>query len=223
MPTAVHITANIIQVELVVPFNLVNLMCVPRNIINKTNNHNYMYNQFEDKLWLNKFSNIYQNIEKFPEESFCSGNVIHRNNNGNKIFKQLKVHYLMPQYHTICEILWRKGAGGHVRFSEDISFARYRDDNISVGVHSGNNNNEYCLYFMKNDKIIGANNLNLFVDSLTKHDATFSNGDVKLDFKNFDYLFALSSIRCDCDNGLKTENGSGFQFKVSFCQSVYST
>ena len=84
-----------------------------------------------------------------------------------------------------------------------LGYKLYIKSNIEICIDYIINKNEYYLYFINDnqtDNIIGSDKIK----------DPFINGKVKLDFNNFDYLFALTSKRCNC------ENRDGFEFRVSF-------
>ena len=188
----------------------IGLVCVPIAIMD-SHDHGCNCNQFEHILWLNKFSSIYQNMNQFPNDTFCLGNILHREkNNGDKIFDELKVHYLISVFGDQCEISWSKF--GYIQSNQDIRFDNRntnKNDNICVCV------DQYCLHFTKNDQIIG-NNVTRESNSENDNDDMFSNGNLKLDFEKFDYLFALSSLICNCNQGKLKNVQNGLAFKVSF-------
>ena len=72
---------------------------------------------------------------------------------------------------------------------------------IEINIEYIIGNNEYYLYFMNNNVIIGDNQIK----------KEFINGKMKLDFVNYDYLFSITSKTCGC----KDENINGFQYQVS--------
>ena len=90
------------------------------------------------------------------------------------------------------------------KFVEPSFNYSFKQSNIIQVCVENTNNNRYCVYFVKNDKIVGKSTYAL--------QKIFENGRETLDFNRFDYLFALSCIRCDCDNC------DGYEFKVLFVQ-----
>ena len=86
--------------------------------------------------------------------------------------------------------------------SHSTSIIDKNNNQIEICVEYIIDSNEYYLYFIKNDNILGKD----------KTKTSFINGKVKLDFDNNDYLFALSSSRCDCD---ERKNVKGIEFEVS--------
>ena len=77
-----------------------------------------------------------------------------------------------------------------------------KSDCIEVCIDYIMSNNEYYLYFMRNNQILGTK----------KSEKEFINGKIKLNFNNNDYLFALSSPRCECQ---LNKNVKGFEYEVS--------
>lgn len=63
------------------------------------------------------------------------------------------------------------------------------------------------LYFVHNDVNKGINTR----IKEAQENSSIQDGNIKLDFEKYNYLFALSSVRCGCQE----ENNGGFQFSVS--------
>ena len=92
-------------------------------------------------------------------------------------------------------------------FDKEHCISIKNDDSISVCIsYETKYYPKYILYFLKNsshmrDKVIG--------QSVRKNE--FKNGKIILDFKNYDYFFALEGAQCTCDN-----DDEGFFYDVEF-------
>ena len=63
---------------------------------------------------------------------------------------------------------------------------------------------KYFLYFKLND---------LIIRSLEPFNYSPNVGEIELNFHKYEYLFTLSSVRCDC---CKSKNVKGFEFQICF-------
>ena len=82
-----------------------------------------------------------------------------------------------------------------------------RIDNLSIELKLVENidaNKKYNLSFCKNNEIIGGN--------INKKE--INNGNISVDLDKYYCYYALSSIRCHCQNK-KDANKSGFEFEIS--------
>ena len=167
------------------------IICVP-----KSNNCN--------NVTISKLKNFYENIKSFRNDAIGFWN-LRKLNNIVAEFGSYQLFY--------CKLDPASGAYVHIGkhdspsefYRNQESFDFNENDWIDVCIDC-NINNEYYLYFIngKNDEIIG--------NTCTINDKFF-NGKIKLDFENYDYLYALTSKRCDCD--IK-QNVKGFEFQISF-------
>ena len=67
--------------------------------------------------------------------------------------------------------------------------------------------NKQHLYFVHNDVNKGVNTC----IKGRKQNSSIQDGNIKLDFEKYNYLFGLSSVCCGCQE----ENIAGFQFNVN--------
>ena len=94
-----------------------------------------------------------------------------------------------------------KGKDLHLKQVNNENYSSKSGDIIKVCIE--NKNNEYFVYFIKNNNIINVN---------TGPQSIFSDGKETLDMNKFNYLFAISGSYCACNNCI------GFKYNVSFVQ-----
>ena len=82
------------------------------------------------------------------------------------------------------------------------------NDTIEVCIKYNTILKDYKCYFVQNNTLIGTN--------IVLNNACFENGKITIDFQNYDYLFALSSRRCDCKQFSKC---NGIEYKLSITNS----
>ena len=81
------------------------------------------------------------------------------------------------------------------------------NDVLSACMEYNNDKNEFYLYFRINTKRIEKKESTHYYKN-----NNIKNGKIKLDFDKFEYLFALTSLRCGCER----KRVKGFEFEVSF-------
>lgn len=187
------------------------VIAIPNNIFNT--NKNGFSNKYDLLHMLQRVIQNNNNKVKFKHDDCKLSNII-KQTSVHKVFKQFETYYIQNSQHW-CSI----GKNKNENFASNNQFGKNRDnynsrnsrqsrDVIDVCIESVKSERldihqkVYNLFFMKNGQIIAEN----------ANEPGLRNGKMVLDFKNFEYLYAISSIRCDC-----AVNPRGSAYEVVEC------
>ena len=162
-----------------------------------------------DKNCLALLQNIEKTLKNFQKMQFGEEKTINRMNffdidKKHKSFAKFCTHFLRVSHYTIYGVKrsyfgTNDDAHDHHLSKNTRALNLEQQDSISICVDC----EKQHLYFDHNGTCFKETDLDQ--NSITE------NGIIKLDFEKYYYLFALSSIRCACDE----KQNDGFRFSVS--------
>ena len=181
-----------IAITLVIDSGFKVVICIPKD------KHSDIQN-------LEHLKKVYKNSEKFKYGKVTLFDIAKNNCSDFKKFESYYAFVQSGYYGPEINIGNEKRRENFYPSQSIIDFKQ--NDCVYVCIEYIFENDEYYLYFVngKNDATIGS--------SLCSKELGLNYGKIRLDFENYDYLYALSSIKCDCD---KKQNVKGFEYQVSF-------